>query len=74
MDSKKLTQGLQQAFFSENHRLVFWYDPEQSFGDELANIDLPDVQVVDMDSSGLGRFGVGDQFPNGGGGHGGTAL
>lgn len=48
MDSKKLTQGLQQAFFSENHRLVFWYDPEQSFGDELANIDLPDVQVVDM--------------------------
>lgn len=36
------------SFFSENHRLVFWYDPEQSFGDELANLDLPDVQVVDM--------------------------
>ena len=48
MDSKQLTQGLHQAFFSENHRLVFWYDPEQSFGDELASLDLPDVQVMDM--------------------------
>ena len=48
MDSKQLTQGLKQAFFSENHRLVFWYDPEQSFGDELSNLDLPDVQIMDM--------------------------
>jgi len=49
MDSKQLTQGLHQAFFSENHRLVFWYDPEQSFTDELSNLDLPSVQVLDMD-------------------------
>jgi uncharacterized protein (TIGR02687 family) len=48
MDSKQLTQGLHQAFFSEGHRLVFWYDPEQNFGDELANLELPDVQVMDM--------------------------
>lgn len=48
MDSKQLTQGLHQAFFSENHRLVFWFDPEQSFGDELSNLNLPDVQVMDM--------------------------
>lgn len=48
MDSKQLSHGLRQAFFSENHRLVFWYDPEQSFGDELANLDLSDIQVMDM--------------------------
>ena len=48
MDSKQLSQGLRQAFFSENHRLVFWYDPEQSFPDELSSLDLPSVQVLDM--------------------------
>lgn len=48
MDTKQLTQGLNQAFFEENHRLVFWFDPEQSFADELGNLALPDVQVVNM--------------------------
>lgn len=48
MDSSQLTKGLHQAFFSENHRLVFWYDPEQSFPDELSSLDLPSVQVLDM--------------------------
>jgi len=48
MDSKQLTQGLHQAFFTENHRLVFWYDPEQSFTDDLSQLDLPDVQLLDM--------------------------
>jgi len=48
MDSKQLTQGLHQAFFAECHRLVFWFDPEQSFTDELSNLDLPSVQVLDM--------------------------
>lgn len=49
MDSRKLTEGLQQAFFSENHRLVLWYDPEQTFEDELSSLELPDVQVLRMD-------------------------
>ncbi|WP_417536594.1 BREX-1 system phosphatase PglZ type A [Methylophaga sp.] len=48
MDSKQLTQGLHQAFFAENHRLVFWYDPEQSFSDSLSSLDLPDIKIVDM--------------------------
>lgn len=48
MDTKQLQQGLQQAFFTEKHRIVFWYDPEQSFSDELANLDLPDVQILNM--------------------------
>lgn len=48
MDSKQLTQGLHQAFFIENHRIVFWYDPEQGFADELGLLDLPDVQVLHM--------------------------
>lgn len=48
MDSKQLTQGLQQAFFKEDHRIVFWYDPECAFSDMLGDIELPDVQVLDM--------------------------
>lgn len=48
MDSKQLTQGLQQAFFAENHRIVFWYDPEQSFAEVLGELDLPEVRVLNM--------------------------
>lgn len=48
MDTKQLEQGLHQAFFTENHRLVFWYDAEQSFVDELDQLTLPDVTVLNM--------------------------
>ncbi|MBN3791438.1 BREX-1 system phosphatase PglZ type A [Burkholderia sp. Ac-20353] len=50
MDTQQLTQGLRQAFFAENHRIVFWYDPEQSFADELSQLDIPDVQLLNMQS------------------------
>lgn len=56
MDSKQLTQGLHQAFFAENHRIVFWYDPEQNFADALNELDLPDVQVLNM--QGKSTFGT----------------
>ena len=49
MDLKQIDQGLRRLFFLEEQRLVFWYDPEQSFTDELFNLDLPSVQVLDMD-------------------------
>ncbi|MEH6387438.1 MAG: BREX-1 system phosphatase PglZ type A [Pseudomonas profundi] len=48
MDSKQLTQGLQQAFFKEGHRIVFWYDPERAFADVLGDLELPDVHLLDM--------------------------
>lgn len=56
MDSKQLTLGLQQAFFAENHRIVFWYDPEQSFIDVLDKLELPDVKVLNMQDE--STFGV----------------
>src|SRR5690554_1210720 len=48
MDVKQLTHGLKQAFFKEDHRIVFWYDQEQSFVDELAHLDLPEVNIINM--------------------------
>lgn len=48
MDIKQLEQGLKQAFFTENHRLVFWYDAEQTFGDDLDDLNLPEVQLLRM--------------------------
>jgi uncharacterized protein (TIGR02687 family) len=56
MDTQQLTQGLKQAFFAEDQRIVFWYDPEQSFVDELPQLDLPDVQVLNM--QGESTFGL----------------
>lgn len=48
MNLTQLRQGLEQAFYKENHRLVFWYDPEQSFVDELPSLSLVDVQILNM--------------------------
>lgn len=49
MNLSQLNQGLHQAFFNEHHRLVFWYDPEQSFRGALAELELPDVTILDME-------------------------
>ena len=48
MNLNQLREGLEQAFYKENHRLVFWYDPEPSFVDELPSLSLVDVQILNM--------------------------
>ncbi|MEF9956998.1 MAG: BREX-1 system phosphatase PglZ type A, partial [Acinetobacter sp.] len=48
MNLDQIKQGLEQAFFTENHRIVFWYDAEQSFIDEIKELDLDAVKVVNM--------------------------
>ena len=48
MNLGQLRQGLDQAFTAEKHRIVFWYDPEQSFTDELSSLGLHGVQVLNM--------------------------
>lgn len=48
MNITQLTEGLQQAFFKEDHRLVFWFDPAKDFETELPNIELADVTVLNM--------------------------
>lgn len=50
MNLEQLNQGLEQAFFKEGHRVVFWFDPEQSFEQELDSLTLSDVNVVNMKS------------------------
>ncbi len=56
MDTQQLTQGLKRAFFVEGHRIVFWYDAEQSFADELNQLDLPGVNILNM--HGQSTFGL----------------
>ena len=48
MNINQLTEGLTQAFVNENHRIVFWYDPEGDFEHEINNIDLPEVTSINM--------------------------
>lgn len=50
MNKNLVTQGLQQAFFTEQHRIVFWYDPDQDYIEELNEFALPDVQLINMQS------------------------
>ena len=53
MNITQLTEGLEQAFFKENHRIVFWYDPEQDFLTELSYLDLNNVCVINMEKESL---------------------
>lgn len=48
MRTDQLNEGLARAFFEEQHRIVFWYDPEQEFSADLVGLELPDVTVLDM--------------------------
>lgn len=48
MNRNQLQDGLQRAFEHEGHRLVFWYDAEQSFVDELSSLSLANVQILNM--------------------------
>ena len=48
MNLDQLQKGLEQAFYTENHRIVFWYDAEQSFSDEIQALKLKDVQILNM--------------------------
>ena len=48
MNIDQLTQGLLQAFEQEQHRLVFWYDPSGDFKDELDGLNLPAVNILNM--------------------------
>lgn len=55
MNLDQLKQGLEQAFFKENHRIVFWYDPEHDFENELSSLILTNVTIVNMrEKSALG--------------------
>ena len=45
MNLSQLQQGLEQAFYTEQHRIVFWYDAEQSFSDKVQALKLNDVQI-----------------------------
>lgn len=48
MNLNQLREGLEQAFFKENHRLVFWYDPEQAFSDDIDALALTNVHILNM--------------------------
>jgi uncharacterized protein (TIGR02687 family) len=48
MDVKQLSEGINQAFVKENHRIVFWYDPQGDFRDDLTELEVGDVQIVNM--------------------------
>lgn len=48
MKLEQLSQGLKQAFFAEKHRIVFWYDPEQSFIEDFNLLELEEVSILNM--------------------------
>ena len=56
MQLDQLQQGIQNAFFTDRHRLVFWYDAPGHFTDALDGLALDGVQILNM--AGQSTFGV----------------
>ncbi len=50
MNLQQLSEGLNNAFVKENHRIVFWFDPEADFETDIESLALPDVNIVNMKS------------------------
>jgi uncharacterized protein (TIGR02687 family) len=51
MDITQLQQGIEAKFAigsAKECRLLFWYDPEQSFQEALSSLVIPDVTVLNM--------------------------
>lgn len=51
MNVTQLQQGIEAKFAigsGKEHRLIFWYDPEQGFHEALATLTVPGVTVLDM--------------------------
>ena len=51
MQIPELSQGLRALF--EHSRLVFWYDPEQTFAESLPLLELPEVDVLNLAAASL---------------------
>ena len=47
MDILQIKQTLHRLFFEDNHRLIFWYDPEGEFVDSLPELDT--VELIRLD-------------------------
>jgi len=46
----KLQEAILKRFHDDGgSRIVFWYDPEQSFGNTLDELDLSDINIINMD-------------------------
>ncbi len=56
MDHNQLKKGLRELFYTDGHRLVFWYDAPGHFADELDELSLGGVQILNM--AGQSTFGV----------------
>lgn len=51
MQIERLTQSIEAKF--NKSRLVFWYDSEQSFNDEIVSLTIDKVTVLDMSAASI---------------------
>jgi uncharacterized protein (TIGR02687 family) len=52
MDTHQISQTLARIFSRLENKVVFWYDGEKEFEDSLAEIQVPGVTLVRLDSAG----------------------
>ena len=49
MDTQQIKETLHEIFDREKHRIVFWYDGEREFAENLSELDIADVNVLRLD-------------------------
>ncbi|MGB9498711.1 MAG: BREX-1 system phosphatase PglZ type A [Dissulfuribacterales bacterium] len=52
MNTKQISETLNQIFSEKNKRIIFWYDGEKEFDEILSSITIPDAELLRMDEHG----------------------
>jgi len=49
MELQRIEQGLERLFQTEEHRIVFWQDPDREFDELVGDLDLDGVSLLRLD-------------------------
>ena len=60
MNTKEITTKLNEIFFEEQHRIVFWHDSEAKFIETISDLSIPDITLLRMDE--IGFFSLKKRF------------
>ena len=52
MNTKQITDTLNQIFLEKNKRIIFWYDGDKEFDESLSTIAIPDAELLRLDEHG----------------------
>lgn len=64
MNTKQISDTLNQIFFEKNKRIIFWYDGDKEFDESLSSISLDNAELLRLDEHGALELKIKLEFEN----------